>query len=106
MTRFILEGTWTGYVSRQSRVVHREVLTAKRAVNLKGLHKIVYTDGTALLLSLRAAQPREKIVVINSYGEMIRDAERYGGNVVKVADICDAAERKASQHALQERGTP
>jgi hypothetical protein len=90
MTRCILEGTWTGYVSQQSRVVHREVLTAKRAESLKGLHKIVYTDGTALLISIRKAKPREKIVPLNSYGELIRDAERKGGNVVLVAELADA----------------
>jgi hypothetical protein len=95
MPRFILEGTWTGYVSRQSRVVHREVLTEKRAESLKGLHKIVYTDGTALLISIREAGHREKIVPVNSYGELIRDAERHGGNVVMVADLCE----KESAHA-------
>lgn len=106
MTRFVLEGTWTGYVSRQSRVVHREVLTAKRAESLKGLHKIVYTDGTALLIGIREAGHREKIVTVNSYGELIRDAERHGGSVVKVTDICDALERRASEHPSQEQKCP
>lgn len=85
--RFILEGTWTGYVSRQSRVVHREVLTAKRAEHLKGLHKIVYTDGTALLISIREANYREKVQEIFSYRELIRKAEAKGGNVVHVAEL-------------------
>lgn len=85
--RYILEGTWTGYVSRQSRVVHREVITAKRAERLKGLHKIVYTDGTALLIHVREAEYREKIEPINSYGELIREAEAKGGNVVRVAEL-------------------
>lgn len=85
--RFVLEGTWTGYVSRQSRIVHREVLTAKRAVRLKALHKIVYTDGTALLISIREANPREKVNRIDSYGALIRDAEAKGGNIVHVADL-------------------
>jgi hypothetical protein len=86
--RYILEGTWTGYVSRQSRVCHREVITAKRAAILKGLHKIVFTDGTALIIDIREAGYREKIVTNNQYGELIRDAERHGGNVVMVADLC------------------
>jgi hypothetical protein len=87
MARYILEGTWTGYVSRQSRVCHREVLTGKRAESLRGLHKIVFTDGTSLLISIREASPREKIVPNNQYGELIRDAERHGGSVVHVAHL-------------------
>lgn len=85
--RYILEGTWTGYVSRQSRVVHREVISEKRAQKLKCLHKIVYTDGTALLIHIREAKYREKVIPVFAYRELIQDAERHGGNVVKVADI-------------------
>lgn len=100
MTRFVLEGTWTGYTSSQSRVCHREVLTEKRADSLRHLHRIVYTDGTSLLISIREAKPREAIKPIHQYNELIRDAERYGGSVVKVADICDAAEKKKAEAAI------
>ena len=87
MTRYILEGTWTGYVSRQSRVCHREVINAKRAERLRPLHKIVFTDGTALLIHVREAQPREKVQENHQYCELIREAEARGSNVVLVADL-------------------
>lgn len=87
MVRYVLEGTWTGYVSRQSRVVHREIITKKRADKLRHMHKIVYTDGTALLLHVREAEYREQVREIFSYRELIRDAEAKGGNVVCVADL-------------------
>lgn len=87
MTRFILEGTWTGYTSSQSRICHREVISSKRADRLKTLHKVVYTDGTSLIIHIREAGFREKIVPNHSYRELICDAERHGGSVVKVADL-------------------
>lgn len=87
MARIVLEGTWTGYVSRQSRIVHREIINNKRAERLRKLHKIVYTDGTALLINVRETELREKIVPIHSYNDLIRDAENNGGNVVLVTDL-------------------
>lgn len=85
--RYVLEGEWTGYRSSQQRVVHREVIGPKRAERLRALHKIVYTDGTALLISVREAEPRERVKTFDSYSELIRDAERVGGSVVRVADL-------------------
>ncbi len=87
MTRFILEGEWSGYTSSQQRVVHREIINKKRAERLRQLHKIVYTDGTSLMISVREAEYREKIQSFNSYGSLIRKAEKRGGSVVKVADL-------------------
>jgi hypothetical protein len=88
MTRFVLEGTWTGYVSRQSRVVHREIVTnRKRVERLKALHKIVYTDGTSLLIDVREAKHREKVKEIRSYSELIREAEAKDGAVVFVSEL-------------------
>lgn len=85
--RFILEGEWTGYTSAQRRVVHREVVTAKRAEKLKDLRAIIYTDGTSLILRLRKAGPREWVEPIDSYGELIRRAEAKGAPHVFVADL-------------------
>jgi hypothetical protein len=86
--RFVLEGTWTGYTSNQMRVCHREVVRdRKRIERLKALHKIVYTDGTALLIHIREAVYREKIREIFSYRDLIRQAETKGGNVVSVSDL-------------------
>ena len=87
MPRYVLEGTWTGYVSRQSRVVHREVISKDRAERLKDLHKIVYTDGTALLISIREAKYRERVDEDFSYRELVRDAEKHGGAVVYVSQL-------------------
>lgn len=82
--RYVVEGTWTGYVSRQSRVVHREVVTPKRADALRRLHKIIYTDGTALLVDVREAEYREQVKEVHGYSDLIREAERSGRNVYQV----------------------
>jgi hypothetical protein len=74
--RYVLEGEWTGYRSSQQRVVHREVISAKRAERLKGLHAILYTDGTKLLIHVRESKPRERVEPVLSYRELISDAER------------------------------
>lgn len=88
MTRYVLEGEWTGYTSAQRQIVHREVISDKRrADRLSKLHCIVYTDGTSLLLRLREAKPRENVEVKNSYGSLIRAAEHHGGSRVLVADL-------------------
>jgi hypothetical protein len=86
--RFVIEGTWTGYTSSQQRICHVEVTTNKKRVErLRRLHKIVYTDGTALLIHIREAKPREKVKEILSYRSMIRDAEAKEGSVVRVEDL-------------------
>jgi hypothetical protein len=85
--RHVLEGTWTGYVASQCRVVHREVVSAKRAERLSGLRRIIYTDGTSLLLAIRPAEPRERITEIRSYDALIRQAEATGKSSVSVAEL-------------------
>lgn len=86
--RYVLEGEWTGYVSSQRRVVHREVVTLpKRIDRLRTLHSIRYTDGTCLILHLREALPREHVQEIQSYGSLIRECEAVTGTVVCVADL-------------------
>jgi|HubBroStandDraft_6_1064221.scaffolds.fasta_scaffold16635_9 hypothetical protein len=85
MTSYVLEGEWTGYTASQQHVVHREVITAKRAKAMK-VNCIVYTDGTSLLLRLRERKPREKVREIHGYDSLIRQAERTGRTRVLVAD--------------------
>ena len=92
MTRYVLEGEWTGYRSSQQRVVHREVIDdrasgKKRVERLRNLHTIVYTDGTSLNLRLREAKTREKVQTIHSYRELIRDAEMVGKSRVLVSEL-------------------
>lgn len=86
-TRYVLEGEWTGYTSSQQRVVHREVVTGKRVDRLRNLRTIVYTDGTSLLLHLRPARFREQVHEMDSYGSLIRDAEKIGKSRVLVDEI-------------------
>ena len=74
--RYVLEGEWTGYVSRQQRVVHREVIDRKLRERLASLHAIRYTDGTTLLIHIREAEPRERVKEVLSYRELIREAAR------------------------------
>lgn len=92
--RFVLEGEWSGYRPSQCRVVHREVVTGKRAERLKNLSAIQYTDGTTLILRLRPAEFREQIKEIRGYTSLIREAEATGQSFVRVADLADR--RKAS----------
>ena len=88
MTRYVLEGEWSGYTSAQRRVVHREVVTNRKRIDrLRDLHTIQYTDGTTLLLRLREAKPREHVEERDSYGSLIRDAEKMTGSFVRVADM-------------------
>jgi hypothetical protein len=86
--RFVIEGTWTGYMSAQQRICHREVTTDKKLVGrLLQLHKIVYTDGTSLLIHVRHAEPRERIKEILGYRSLIRDAAKRDGNIVFVSEL-------------------
>jgi len=84
MMRYVVKGTWSGYVARQCRIVHREVVSAKRADTLRKIHKIIYTDGTSLLITVREATYREKVHEMHQYDELIREAERKGQNVFRV----------------------
>lgn len=88
MSRYVLEGEWSGYTSSQQRVVHREVVSKKLADQAKQLHNIVYTDGTSLYVRVREAKPREQIQHIDhAYGSLIREAIAKGGSRVLVADL-------------------
>ena len=87
MTRYVLEGEWSGYVERQRKIVHREVVTEARAARLRKLKAIRYTDGTRLSLSVRQAEPREKVAEILAYDSLIRDAERTDMAYVEVRNL-------------------
>lgn len=87
MTRYVLEGEWSGYRSSQRRIVHREVVSAKRAERLKNLHSIQYTDGTCLYIEVREAKYREKITPIRGYSSLISQAEHTGKSYVTVKEL-------------------
>ena len=100
MSRFVVEGTWSGYTSRQERIVHRTVHKAsERRLRewCKANHGIHYTDGTMLILVVRDCKPRERVEVLNGYGALIRDCVYYNVNSVRALD--DA--RKAAQAARE-----
>ena len=78
--RYIIEGTWRGYRSSQDHVCHREVYKSSRKgggpflETLKELYSIPFSDGTALIVSVREAKPREKVQEKRGYTKFIRDA--------------------------------
>ena len=87
-TRFVVEGTWSGYTSSQSRVVHRSVhKPAERKFRAwaEQAGPIQYTDGTCLFLRVRDCKPRERVEVRNSYGRLIRDC--FYADVYRVEDL-------------------
>lgn len=80
MSRYIIEGVWIGYVSRQQRVVHRTVHDGsekKLRAWAESAHSISYTDGTRLILSVRDCKPRERVEQIRGYSSLIKDCAYY-----------------------------
>jgi hypothetical protein len=77
MSRFVIEGTWSGYTSSQRRVVHRTVHKASEKRLRAWLSKhsaISYTDGTFLSLSVRDCKPHERVKgIFDGYGSLIRE---------------------------------
>lgn len=84
-SRWVVEGTWSGYSSAQSRLVHRMVVTSKEALEIRAIGYIRYTDGTGLLLLVRPCRPRERVEKIDGYSSLIRDCVRAGhGDVARL----------------------
>lgn len=75
MATWMIEGTWSGYTSSQSRVAHREFTTREAfAKEVEKLGVIRYTDGTCLDLSVSRREGHGKRPpVINGYNTLIRD---------------------------------
>jgi hypothetical protein len=90
-TRYLIEGTWSGYVSRQSRVVHREYVTSHAfAEAVSGLGSIRYTDGTCLILSVKQfngdfRKKGMKLPEIKGYSSLIREC--VAAKVYAVSDL-------------------
>lgn len=84
--RHVVEGTWTGYTSGQRQVCHVHVeQNEKTAEAIRDLGRILYTDGTSLILRVRPADRGERIKENRQYDELIRDCLRHG--VRAVADL-------------------
>jgi hypothetical protein len=73
-TRFVVEGEWSGYHSRQRRIVHRVVVKRWYAEAIKDLVAIRYTDGTTLDISVRPCKKYEKVKQIKGYSALINVA--------------------------------
>ncbi len=90
-TRFVIEGTWSGYRSGQERVAHVSVhkVSEKRLrAWAESTHAITYTDGTSLWISVRDAKPREVVKECRGYMSLIRDCAYFG--VTSVAAVLEA----------------
>lgn len=88
MSRFIIEGEWSGYTSSQQRIVHRTVYPgshkALRAWAVAA-HAIRFTDGTQLRLTVRDMKPREKVQKIDGYTSLIAECAHH--NVTSVMEL-------------------
>ena len=81
--RYVIEAFWAG------RPQHCEVTTrAKYARAVENLGRIIFTDGTVLILTVRELKPREKAPrPINGYGSLIGQCVRQGKS--HVADLVE-----------------
>lgn len=72
--RYEITGEWSGYNSKQRRIVHREYVKNKDfAEKVKALGFVSYSDGTTLNLKVRQMSYGErKQSTINGYGSLIR----------------------------------
>lgn len=72
---YTIEGTWSGYVSTQRHVVHREhTRSRKRCEDVRKIGAIYYTDGTALYLRVLEGKSGK---AINGYGSLLNDCIRH-----------------------------
>lgn len=95
--RYVIEGAWSGYTSKQQRIVHRTVHSSafkKLRAWAEKVYAIRYTDGTALILSVRDAKPRERVAEIKGYASIIHDCAHYGVDSVAGLDSARNAARK------------
>ena len=74
--RYVLEGTW----GSQHRAFHRTIIY--NPDKYKDLKSITFDDGTSLRLSIRKAEPYEKVSVIHGYDSLIDKCLRQGVNSV------------------------
>lgn len=73
-TRFVLEGTWGGYRSSQSRVCHLTFIKPYQAKQFEKITGIRFSDGTSMGITVRPAKPREKLREIHGYDSILERA--------------------------------
>jgi len=82
--RWLVSGMWSGYVSAQTREVHRETIEDRTLADaIQKLGSIRFTDGTLLYLFVREMGRGERVNTLNGYGRLIRDCVRHGVNSVR-----------------------
>lgn len=88
-TRFVIEGTWSGYTAGQKRVCHRTVTSHKSlADSLAKIHIVEFTDFTKMFVEVRPVKRGEKIVEMKAYCALLGDFARHGmTGFVRVIDL-------------------
>ena len=89
--RYVLEGTWSGYTSKHSKVCHRTVVFDPNYCNK--ITSIRFTDGTTLDLTLRKCKPREKVVELEGYTSLIDKCTLRGIDSIDALHAEEMAER-------------
>ncbi len=74
--RYILEGTW----GSKHNVYHRVIIY--KPDKYKDLKSITFDDGTSMQLTIRKAEPYEKVEIIHGYDSLIDKCLRGGVNSV------------------------
>lgn len=88
MSRYVIEGRWSGYTRSQEHVAHRSVHQGafkRLRAWVETNPYIIFTDGTQLCLSVRDCLPRERVAQKHGYGGLIEDCAHY--RVSSVAEL-------------------
>lgn len=89
--RFVLSGEWSGNRPSQARVCHRHVFRPTRKgqwESYRALGSILFSDGTALEITLRPARPSETVHEMLTYTDLIDAAAAQGlSGDIKAEDI-------------------
>jgi hypothetical protein len=73
-SRYILEGTWSGYRSSQSRVCHRTIIKPYQAKRYEKITGVRFGDGTSMTITVRPAKVREQVKEIHGYNDILTRA--------------------------------
>lgn len=85
--QWILNGTWSGYSSSQTKIVHTAIISAEQYEKAKHLHTIMYADGTSLSLEFSEYNPNYPVHEKLSYKSLIDEAIKLGKSTVSVTEL-------------------
>lgn len=84
--RYVIEGTWSGYRTYQSRICHRTV--TKYPDDYQKISQIRFTDGTYMTIQVRPCLKRERIDIMDGYGDLLKKIKAKGlTGCVSVLDV-------------------